>query len=90
MKEAPLSDENIETFMRQALSKAGAEEMITPREIIRDYLTLLNILKDNKGASFDQLIKSSVISVNEREENTQKEEATASVRPKISLFDLDI
>ena len=30
--------------------------MITPREIIRDYLTMLNILRDNPDASFDTLL----------------------------------
>lgn len=54
---APLSDEQVEQFVTAALSKAGAEELVTPREIIRDYLTLLNILRDNSGATFDGLMK---------------------------------
>lgn len=55
--ELPISDGQVEAFMRHALSKAGAEELITPREIIRDYLTLLNILRDNPTATFEDLIK---------------------------------
>ena len=54
----PLSDGEIEIFMNRALARAGAEEMITPREIIRDYLTLLNILKDNPKATFEELMSS--------------------------------
>ena len=53
----PLTDSEIEAFMRLALSRIGAEELITPREIIRDFLTLLNILRDNKGARFEDIIK---------------------------------
>ena len=56
MSTAPLSDAEIEKFMTLALSKAGSEEMITPREIIRDFLTLLNIMKDNPTATLDGLI----------------------------------
>lgn len=53
----PLTDEQINRFVSRALSRAGAEELITPREIIRDYLTLLNILRDNKNATFDRLLE---------------------------------
>lgn len=52
-----LSPTEIETFMSCALGKVGAEDMVTPREIIRDFLTLLNILRDNPDATFDALIR---------------------------------
>ena len=52
-----LTDGEIESFINRALSKAGSAEMVTPREIIRDYLTLLNILRDNAGATFEDLMK---------------------------------
>ena len=54
--EAPVTDEQAQTFLTRALARAGAEELVTPREIIRDFLTLLNILRDNPEASFDKLI----------------------------------
>ena len=57
MSEPPLSDSEIEQFMNHALTRAGAEELITPREIIRDYLTLLNILRDNKELRFSELLR---------------------------------
>ena len=56
LTEPLLTDNEIERFMRLALDKTGAGELVTPREIIRDYLTLLNIIKDNKDASFERLI----------------------------------
>jgi hypothetical protein len=43
--------------MTCALSKVGAEDMVTPREIIRDFLTLLNILRDNSEATFNALLR---------------------------------
>ena len=84
----PLTDEQITVFMNKALSRAGAEELITPREIIRDYLTLLNILRDNEGVSFEQLLSK----VTAPEAALSEESAPAPIAPKkkIGLFDIDI
>ena len=67
---APLGDAEIDIFLNKALSKAGAEEMVTPREIIRDYLTLLNVLRDNKGATFEGIMSNITFA---RAENTDGE-----------------
>jgi len=85
---APLvTEEQIAGFIRHSTRRAGADEMITPREIIRDFLTLLNILRDNKGATFEELVKS----VTERSEVAmQKDEAPMPTKNKISIFDIDI
>lgn len=100
MSELPLTDEQVEAFMNHALARAGAEELITPREIIRDFLTLLNILRDNPGTKFEELIKDVTF-------RTVKDDADATVDggnipgappspdtiapPKrIGLFDIDI
>lgn len=42
-------------FLEICESRIGADTMITPREIIRDYLSLLNILYQNPEASFATL-----------------------------------
>ena len=90
----PLTDTQIEAFLAKALSKAGAEEMVTPREIIRDYLTLLNILRDNRDASFEGLMGSISFSQSDseqREEPTSQSPVSSETpKPKISLFDIDI
>ena len=87
----PVSDSEIERFMNLALSKAGAEEMVTPREIIRDFLTLLNILKDNPTATFDSLVKNVTFKKADEDEPRTSAESLASLRTnKISLFDIDI
>ncbi len=91
---APLSDGEIEIFLGKALSKAGAEEMITPREIIRDYLTLLNILRDNEGATFEGIMSNITFSRGEVDSDLPKIPVDASEanppKPKIDLFDIDI
>ncbi|MBR5140348.1 MAG: ATP-binding protein, partial [Clostridia bacterium] len=87
---ALVSDSEIETFIRHATAKAGAEEMITPREIIRDFLTLLNILRDNKEASFEELLKNARFKREENEVDIAAPLETEKIKNKISLFDIDI
>ena len=89
LAELPLKDEQIEEFLLKALSKAGAEELITPREIIRDYLTLLNILRDNKGAKFEDLVNRIEITA-EPMERERDDSALPAPKEKISIFDIDI
>jgi hypothetical protein len=35
----------------------GADQLLTPREVTRDFLGLLNILHQNRNTTFDALIK---------------------------------
>ena len=87
----PATDEQIERFLENALSKAGAEELITPREIIRDYLTLLNILRDNPGADFEELIaKVSFASVVGSPSDPGADKPSVSATKKVTIFDIDI
>ena len=87
----PLTDAQIETFMNHALSRAGAEELITPREIIRDFLTLLNILRDNPAAVFENLVKDVTFSKTEKTEVDDVNSSFSSPsKNKVSLFDIDI
>ena len=88
----PLTDEQTERFVSYALSRAGADEMVTPREIIRDYLTLLNILRDNKDVSFDSLVKGVNLSSEQgaAESAEAPREQTSVPKGRISLFDIDI
>ncbi len=90
--DAPLvSDSEIEAFIRHATAKAGAEELITPREIIRDFLTLLNILRDNKGATFDELIKNTGFEAEpQRAAYDGAPLEQEKIKNKVSLFDIDI
>ena len=83
-----VSDSEIEEFVALARNRAGADEMLTPREIIRDYLSFLNVLRDNKNARFSELIRSTV-SLNSEEEKTF-EPTVENTNKKVSLFDIDI
>lgn len=47
-------------FLRICLSRAGADMLITPREMLRDYMTVLNILMQNPDRSFSDIAASVV------------------------------
>ena len=48
--------DQMQKFLTDTLSRVGAEELMTPREMIRNYLSLLAVLRDNPNASFEALI----------------------------------
>ena len=54
-----ISDAQMERFLQISLSKAGADSMITPREMLRDYMTVLNILFQNPEVSFEDIVTGS-------------------------------
>ena len=54
--EARITDDEMAEFLKNSLSRAGAEEMITPREIIRDYVSLLDLLLQNPDKSYRDIV----------------------------------
>ncbi len=55
-QEPRISEAQMEKFLQISLSKAGADSMVTPREMLRDYMTVLNILFQNPEVSFEEVI----------------------------------
>lgn len=45
--EIDISDEDIISFMEVIFNKPGASEFLTPREVIRDFLNIMNLLRQN-------------------------------------------
>lgn len=45
--EISINDDDIQQFMEELFNKPGASEFLTPREVIRDFLNILNILRQN-------------------------------------------
>ncbi len=48
--ELNITDEEISSFMEEMFNKPGATEFLTPREVIRDFLNILNIIRQNPDA----------------------------------------
>ena len=45
--EINIEDSDIQQFMEELFNKPGASEFLTPREVIRDFLNILNIIRQN-------------------------------------------
>ncbi len=52
-----ITDEEKLEFLKIYGERMGADSLLTPREVIRDFLTLLNILMQNPEVSFSALLK---------------------------------
>jgi hypothetical protein len=53
--DTPISDDDIQIFMEELLNKPGASEFLTPREVIRDFLNILNIIRQNPSVDKNKL-----------------------------------
>lgn len=53
--EARITPEEQLEFLRACLARTGADMLITPREMLRDYMTVLNILMQNPDKSFSDI-----------------------------------
>lgn len=45
--ELKITDDEIQQFMEEIFNKPGASEFLTPREVIRDFLNIANIIRQN-------------------------------------------
>jgi hypothetical protein len=50
-----ISDSDIHQFMEEIFNKPGATEFLTPREVIRDFLNILNIIRQNPNVDKNML-----------------------------------
>jgi len=53
--EIPVSDSDIQQFMEEIFNKPLASEFLTPREVIRDFLNILNIIRQNPNVDINIL-----------------------------------
>ena len=81
--EIPLTGEEMKAFLTMSLSKAGADTMITPREIIRGYISLLHILRQNPNATFSAVLGDAAALV-----KADKKQAEDDIPDELSDFEL--
>ena len=62
-KNCGISDEQIRHFLTLCLDRAGANEMITPREIIREYIGVLDVMLQNPQANYYEIVGASLPSL---------------------------
>lgn len=54
--EPSVDDDQIIFFMNEVRKRVGADKLITPREIVRDYISILNILHQNPQMTFESIV----------------------------------
>jgi len=54
-----LSAKELEEFKQEVVNRLGADTLSTPREVVRDFLSVLNILEQNPQVTFHELIHGS-------------------------------
>ena len=75
-----ITADEMRAFLELCLKRAGADVMITPREIIRDYITLLNILMQNPEADTASVLKTNVITLTP--EKTEENDSPSDFDPE--------
>ena len=93
--EPPVTPENIESFLSRCLERAGADTLLTPRELLRDYMAVLGILMQNPDATFDGVVGSSGVALGAPAEPSAEadgEKIQKSVRSgaEITAEDIDL
>ncbi len=54
----PVSDAQLAAFVEELAGRMGADILLTPREVVRDFTGLLNILQQNPDKQFEDLVQS--------------------------------
>ncbi|SHK47620.1 ATP-binding protein [Desulforamulus aeronauticus] len=67
-----LDAQELTAFLNTVVSRLGAVHLLTPREITRDFLGLLNILLQNPDISFDALITEQGFAVKSAEQDPEQ------------------
>ena len=75
--ECVLGFNELNEFMALTLARLGTDRLLTPREITRDFLGLLNILLQNPNVTFGDLVKAKAVKVHSAETDPEENIETA-------------
>ena len=70
-----LTDADLTTFIQVEYSRVGASDNITPREVIRDFIELLDIIMQNPGSDVQDILQSEAFSYAKAEAEEKKDYA---------------
>ncbi len=51
-----ISDDDLRQFMQAVVNRLGADELLTPREVVRDFVGVLHLLRQNPTLTVAQLV----------------------------------
>ncbi len=69
-----LSAREVEEFKQEVVNRLGADKLSTPREVVRDFISILNILQQNPQLTFKEVIHSSDFQPNRTDKTSDGDE----------------
>ena len=54
--EAHINQQQLRAFIAEMQNRLGADSLLTPREVLRDFVTILNLLQQNPEESFESIM----------------------------------
>ena len=84
-----VNNEQMARFLEVSLARAGADSMVTPREMLRDYMTILNILLQNPRVTFEEILESSGANAQAEKISEVKSDATTSKQGIYTANDIE-
>ena len=70
--ECKFGEDELTVFLNTVLTRLGADQLLTPREVTRDFLGLLNILHQNPEVTFEGLIHTQEFQVKSAEKDPEQ------------------
>ena len=74
-KRTAICEEQLRHFLTLCLDRAGANEMITPREIIREYITVLDVMLQNPNADYYSVVGAAIPALEGKQSSESGEES---------------
>jgi len=74
-KNRSLTKQEFEEFLEEIVNRLGAEALLTPGEIVREFISVLNILQQNSEISLAQVIHSTGSPLNSKVNKNKADEA---------------
>lgn len=78
--EPNLIDADLRDFLQEVMDRLGAEQLLTPRETIRDFITILNLLQQHPELEFQQLLQQAEFGQDGKAEEDDEDDRLAEFR----------
>ncbi|PQP81214.1 biotin carboxylase [Paenibacillus sp. PCH8] len=85
---AGLTDEQLVDFMQTAVNRLGADELLTTREVVRDFMDVLHTLHQNPQVTYTQLLGERAIKSQETGKGTEPSAGTDDLDDFLAEFEL--
>lgn len=72
--------QHIELFLTEIHKRLGASQLLTPREVVRDFIAILNIMHQNQGISFETLVLGQDFKPSREESNPEDLNAETEIK----------